>query len=467
MNINLTCVVAISNENKFREFHQKWLAELEGHKLIIVENCAGRSFEISDEDVTHLSWVDIDADLGQAYWIIPHNSPALISYGCWKAVQRGAEVIVVLDENAQPGNKPVLKRHLEVLSSHEEESAWTDVLNNIKAKGVPFHNRNRKLPIALNHGMWTENAVLDAATELSLNSDSPEISCHETVIPRGHYFSMSSVNLAFNSECAPLMYFLLMGEGFPFEGFGDIWSGVFAKKIIDHLNLGCRSGDPFVKNFREVDIWTSLRSEANTLPVNESLWEKIDSLVLTSDKPAVCYRQIAELIGGWGHPYFQKLGKAMNLWAGLFLGEDIAKVEESTEVKSPSQLLSYIKEDPVKTIRPKLPSEADGLLDFLHNKAQIQEIEEDTEEVVASKLVSPLLDETIEEEVVNVDIAEETLTTKKGLKDQTQKFRKKEGLKELKGYTQSVSKDKKAYVSQPKNLLLKKPGNEAFIPRKN
>ena len=100
--------------------------------------------------------------------------------GYIKAAKRGAEIIVVIDENAEPASQSVLSRHAEILNSHEEENAWTQILKNIKPKGVPFHNRNRKLPIALNHGMWTENAVLDAATELSLNSESPEISVNET-----------------------------------------------------------------------------------------------------------------------------------------------------------------------------------------------------------------------------------------------------------------------------------------------
>ena len=471
MNKNLTCVVAISNEKSFRKFHKAWSNELEGQKLIIIENNAGKTFQIKDEDITHLSWVDIDSDLGKNYWIIPRNSPALISYGCWKATKRGAEIIVILDENSEPGNKPVLKRHAEVLNSHEEENAWTEILKNIKPKGVPFHNRNRKLPIALNHGMWTENAVLDAATELSLNSDSPEISVNETIIPRGHYFSMSSINLAFTSDIAPLMYFLLMGDEYPFEGFGDIWCGVIAKKILDHLNLGCRSGDPFVKNFKEIDIWKSLRSEASTLPVNESLWEKIDSYVFTSDNPAVCYRQIGNMISSWGHPYFQKMGSAMSLWAGMFLGEQIPLETENSDVKSPSQLLSYIKEERPKTMRPKLPSETESLLDFLHTKSQIHrdDVEEPEEPAQTEEKQAKEATQSGEEEIIKVKIIEDEEPYSPKTKKFTTAFPKKDSRDDLKKYTQAFNKeDMKPYVANPKTLMIKKKSgdNSAFIPRK-
>ncbi|MCM8527377.1 MAG: DUF3386 family protein, partial [Lentisphaeraceae bacterium] len=376
-------------------------------------------------------------------------------------------------------------RSIRYLNKTQEEPAWTNVLKNIKPKGVPFHNTSRKIALYLNNGMWTENAVLDAATELSLNQNSPEISCNSALIPRGHYFSMSSINLAIRSEVAPLMYFLLMGEDYPFEGFGDIWAGVIAKKIMDHLNMGCRSGEPFVKNYKQMDIWKSLRAESNSLPVNESLWEKIDSAILTSKTPATCYAEIAGMIGNWGHPYFQKLSQAMKIWSGLYTGETESEPLEESDTKSPSQLLSYIKEPEPKTIRPKLPSESESLLEFLHNKSQIHESEkepvkkeeetkeaseEKAEETKSAKKKEEIsapkglhvrtakektsqrsFSETSEDEVLTVKIIEEDEDSK---------------AHDMKKYSQRLNKeDLKPYVANPRKLLIKKPSNDAFVPK--
>lgn len=425
-----TCVVSITNEDSYKHFYKKWKNELSDvATLLIVENNATHTFEPETNNVTHLSWHDIDTDLGKNYWIIPRNSSALISYGCYKAVKSGAKHVVILDEKAEPTEKGFFKQHLNFLNNEEEENSWHDILANVKPKGVPFYNRQRKLPVMLNHGMWTENAILDAAVQLSITSETGEININEGIVPRGNYFSLSNINLSFNSEAAPLMYFLLMGthNDFPFDGYGDIWCGVIAKKIMDHLNWGCRSGHPFVINKQESNVWKSLKNDSNSLPVNESFWEKIDSIILTSDTASGCYTQIADVIGNWGHPYFQKLGKAMKIWNGLFTGEvHLHEKDEEDEAKSVSQLLSYI-DNQEKVSEEKQKKETEELLQFLQRKTQDQE----NDPMEASDPDAEIIVNVIEEE------------------------------------EPSESDNSKPFVFQPKKLKIKSPAlSEGFIPRK-
>ncbi|MCM8534600.1 MAG: hypothetical protein NE334_01550 [Lentisphaeraceae bacterium] len=370
MNKLTTCVVAIKDEESFKNFSKNWEKELSQiANLVIVENNATHSFSSDQKNLTHLSWYDIDTDLGKNYWIIPRNSPALISYGCYKAIKSGAKNVIIIDENALPGEENIFQQHIDSLIQNEEEDSWHNILSNIKPKGVPFYNRTRKLPIMLNHGMWTENAVLDAAVQLSITSESEDINMNEGLVPKGSYFSLSNINMAFRADAAPLFYFLMMGtqNDFPFDGYGDIWCGVIAKKILDHLNWGCRSGHPIVINKKENNVWKSLKNDSNSLPVNESFWEKIDGIILTSDTPTGCYQQVAKTIGKWGHPYFQKLGQAMEIWIGLFTGEvPLHSKNEDDEAKSPSQLLSYINDKEPRDKR--LNTETESILNFLHNK---------------------------------------------------------------------------------------------------
>ena len=483
MTEKVTCIVAINNEKSFRGFIEAWKDELKDIKLMVIENNAGQTFECRTENTDHYSWVDIDRDLGKHYWIIPRNLSSILSYGCYKSSLE-SDIIILLDENSRPGSPGVIEQHAKILGKEHQEPAWTNVLNNIKPRGVPFHNTQRKVPLYMNHGMWTENAVLDAATELSLNQNSPEISCNSSLIPRGHYFSMSSINLAIRSEISPLMYFLLMGEDYPFEGFGDIWAGVIAKKIMDHLNMGCRSGEPFVKNYKEIDIWKSLRAESNSLPVNESLWEKIDAAILTSSTPATCYAEIAKMIGNWGHPYFQKLSSAMKIWSGLYTGETDSEPLEEGDTKSPSQLLSYIKEPEAKTIRPKLPAESETLLEFLHNKSQIHKTE--TKKDLESEEKEDVKSEAEKEKQESSNADKSKIVAPKGLhvRNPSEKLPKEETNNEdevltvkiiedddsrtndMKKYSQRLNKeDLKPYVANSRKLLIKKPSNDAFIPR--
>ena len=425
-----TCVVAITNEDSYKNFRKNWQKELSDiANLLIVENNATHTFEPEEKNITHLSWYDIDTDLGKNYWVIPRNSPALISYGCYKAVKTGAKHIIIIDEKAHPADKGFFKEHLKFLKNDEEENSWHDILSNVKPKGVPFYNRQRKVPIMLNHGMWTENAILDAAVQLSITSETGEISINEGLIPRGNYYSLSNINLAFNAEAAPLMYFLLMGthNDFPFDGYGDVWCGIISKKIMDHLNWGCRSGHPFVINKQETNVWKSLKNDSNSLPVNESFWEKIDSIILTHDNAIGCYKQIADVIGKWGHPYFQKLGKAMKIWSGLFSGEiPVHEKDEEDEAKTASQLLSYIDNQEKNSVE-KEKKETEELLEFLQRKAKNEDL--DPKE----------MSDPDAEIVVNVIEDEET----------------------------SATSNDKPFVSKPKKLKIKNPAStNGFIPRR-
>jgi len=125
------------------------------------------------------------------------------------------------------------------------------------------------------------------------------------------------MNLAFKRQMTPAMYFLLMGGNWPFDRFGDIWCGLFVKKICDHLGLVVRSGLPHVKHVRASDVWSNLKKELPGYTVNESLWEAVDSVRLTKSSVRECYTEIAEKLDLSGE-YWDKVRKAMRIWAALF-----------------------------------------------------------------------------------------------------------------------------------------------------
>ncbi|NQZ56493.1 MAG: hypothetical protein HRT88_03350 [Lentisphaeraceae bacterium] len=367
------CILAISNEESYTSFYNAWKKELSTVELIVVEDSSEISFKINDQGVHHYSLAEVEADLGVNKFIIPSGTPALNSYGAWKAYEKGAEFLVIVDEFCRPEREPFFATHVKALMRNSDQHAWFSTLNNVKAKGAPFYNTKRSMPLMLNHGMWTENAVLDAASELAIKENSDEISFNEGDIPRGHYFSMSSINLSFRREMTPLMYFLLMGEEFPFQDYGDIWCGLISKKIMDHLNWACRSGTPYVQNLREKNIWHRMRDEAVTLPLNESFWLKLDEIILCSNTVDGCYKQIIDTVETWGHPYFKTLAEAMKVWHGLFFEPKRLKEEPKSKSNEPQSILSYLakkekleygSKSEVQTSDEKLLPENDEQLDL-------------------------------------------------------------------------------------------------------
>ena len=102
---------------------------------------------------------------------------------------------------------------------------------------------------------------------------------------------MCSMNIAWRAGVHAAMYFLLMGPDYPFDRFGDIWGGVLAKRVADHLGLAVNSGSPGVLHERASNVFVNLAKESRGLGVNETFWRAVDSVVLTADScPAALLR---------------------------------------------------------------------------------------------------------------------------------------------------------------------------------
>jgi hypothetical protein len=149
----------------------------------------------------------------------------------------------------------------------------------------------------------------------------PKLSLDEApgvkTMPRGTYFPMSGMNLAFRPEIAPAMYFLLQGREWEFDRFDDIWAGVFVKKICDHLDLAVASGEPLVEHKRASNVYSNLKKEAAGIEANELVWRAVDKVKLEGSTVLECYVDLANKLPLEG-AYWDRLREAMKLWAGLF-----------------------------------------------------------------------------------------------------------------------------------------------------
>jgi hypothetical protein len=165
--------------------------------------------------------------------------------------------------------------------------------------------------------LWANVPDLDAPTQLVHPELTLQGSPGVKTIPRGTYFPMSGMNLAFRPELAPALYFLIMGRDWPYDRFDDIWAGVLVKKICDHLGFACTSGEPVVEHRRASNVFTNLRKEAAGIEANEYFWKAVDAVRLEADTVRGCYVELASKLRLEGE-YFDKLREAMVLWAGLF-----------------------------------------------------------------------------------------------------------------------------------------------------
>lgn len=313
------------------DFLSEWNSLLSQTHLLIVEDHKDR--EISPPatgflSVSHFSWKDIVADFGKDEWIFSRKNAGIRTYGFWKAYEAGADVIITLDDDCYPVDRDFVVQHLENLNTKAPEG-WFPTFPDrrfVFTRGFPYGIRNKQR-VVISHGLWTNKIDLDGITQKRYPDIlMPPYPSLVQFVPPKQYFPMCSMNLAFSRDVVPLMYFPLMGfspEGtrWGYDRFDDIWAGIFAKKICDHLGLSIINGSPFVEHRKASDADINIQKEKTGLVINESLWKSVDAVPLTKQTPAGCYKELAQKITLPKTEYFRSLRRAMEIWGNLFRPE--------------------------------------------------------------------------------------------------------------------------------------------------
>ncbi len=182
------------------------------------------------------------------------------------------------------------------------------------------------VPTAMSHGMWLNVPDYDGPTQLGIEaSPKPAASSARHVdavmtIPKGCLFPCCGMNLAFDRlAVGPCMYFGIMGAGYPWGRYEDMWAGWCTKLICDHLGLGVKTGKPYVFHSKASDPYANWTVEVNGIDWQEEIIPFFAGLQLSSESDTVvkAYRELA------GHvraqlvkldPYFHTLADGMLAW---------------------------------------------------------------------------------------------------------------------------------------------------------
>jgi hypothetical protein len=324
-NPKATIVVPTIREGSIAQFLQLWGEDFSGHRVIVVEDNPNRTFSLPDW-VEHYCWLDIEERLGADSWIIPRRTDCVRSFGYLLAHQGDSDIIVTLDDDCYPeaGYRPSYLGAIDAAMTRTwpHDRWWNTLSSQVHPRGFPYDVRGSRVPTRVHHGLWSNVPDFDARTQAELPDYRAQRATNVRRVPSGRFFPMCGMNLAFHRDVVPAMYFLLMGKRadetpWPYDRFGDIWCGIFLKKIADHMEFAMSSGAPSVHHARASNVELNLRKETPGYPINEVLWRKVDSLSLTATSVAACYSQIAEGLDMDGD-YWETLRRAMLIWADLF-----------------------------------------------------------------------------------------------------------------------------------------------------
>ena len=353
--MRMAIVIATCREDSMHRWLDAWRQELADCELYVIEDSPKPKMHLDfagwTAGVQRWSWAGIDDKLGKHAWIIPRRTSAIKSFGFLRALKDGHNAIWTLDDDCFPESqreyptRGLMELSLRDSAAPEDRSWWNTIgPTGLYPRGYPYGIRQKTEPVMIHHGLWSGIPDLDGITALEHAEFRTKPAMDAEVVPRGAFFAMCGMNLAFRTEMTPAMYFGLQGRErdkvydqyayalngdpatnpLPFDRFDDIWAGIFAKKVCDHLGYAVTSGNPSIRHTKESDPIQRVLKEGPGIAANEVLWQLVrdHNLGAGLTTPAHCYDDLATLVdchaGELPFPdYWHKLAKAMHIWTEL------------------------------------------------------------------------------------------------------------------------------------------------------
>lgn len=124
----------------------------------------------------------------------------------------------------------------------------------------------------VSHGVWENIPDLDAPTQLVVG-DRPEVEFYRGPVPKGVYFPVCGMNIAFRREALPLALWCPAKWLKAAERFDDIWMGVYLLRDLWSRGWALATGYASCIHTRLSNTYKNLEQEAVGIGVNELLWK--------------------------------------------------------------------------------------------------------------------------------------------------------------------------------------------------
>ncbi|KAJ4721482.1 Alpha-1,4-glucan-protein synthase [UDP-forming] [Melia azedarach] len=194
-------------------------------------------------------------------------------------------------------------------------------------RGYPFSLRSG-VNCALSCGLWLNLADYDAPTQ-ALKPEHRNSHYVDAVmtVPTRALLPVSGINIAFNREVVgPALFpgLRLAREGkLRWETIEDIWCGMCAKVVCDHLGLGVKSGLPYVWRKEKGNPIESLKKEWEGVKLMEEIVPFFQSVRLprTAATTEDCLLEISKALKEQlknSDPLFARAAEAMQEWVKIW-----------------------------------------------------------------------------------------------------------------------------------------------------
>jgi len=284
--------------------------------------------------------------------IIPYNSDNRRNIGYLIAAERGAEMIVSIDDDNYVREEDYLAGHqivgtTQTLKTAKSSNNWFNVCSMLKTepnrtiypRGFPYSKRWKDDcqftastgRVVINAGLWLGDPDVDAITNLSEPIKTVAMDSEQVMLAPGTFAPINTQNTAFHRDVLPCYYYIRMGtqiDGYTLDRYGDIWCGLFAKKVIDRIGDRVAFGHPLTDHRRNVhDLFKDLQNELWGMILTDKLVRVIESVHLKETTYSRAYIELAEhlrIIISRSHEfnediktYFFQIIDAMKVWVNV------------------------------------------------------------------------------------------------------------------------------------------------------
>lgn len=249
-----------SRKEIFKKFLNAWQPLFDKHKVELVT--------VRDGEKPTANGLSIKEIMGTYSDVIFNKSDVVRNLGfAYAKKYYDPDIYITLDDDVLPNNNDPIQEHLDALNQKVSIN-WLNTAD-YPMRGLPYNTRT-EAEVVLSHGVWENVPDLDAPNQLVNPNVKPTF--YKGVIPKGTYFPMCIMNVAFKKEILPFMYQVPMNTN-GMDRFGDIWAGILAKRDIDNINKAVVTGYSTIWHDRASNVFKNLQKEAKGIELNETFWQ--------------------------------------------------------------------------------------------------------------------------------------------------------------------------------------------------
>lgn len=253
----------------FDLFLEKWGPLFEKHEVAFVKVLDGENPTVQLGQGPILSTKDV---MGKYDSCLSNFNAGIRNLGFAAVAKYGPDIeyIITLDDDVLPIGDPI-QDHIDALDSRVPVS-WISTASE-PMRGFPYAVRE-EAEVVVSHGVWEGVADWDAPTQLVKGSYRP-VEFYKGPIPKGIYYPMCSMNLAFKRKMLPFIYHAPWALGI--HRFDDIFAGIESKREIDKRGWAAVTGYARGHHERASNTFKNLENEAPGLTLNETFWQGDES----------------------------------------------------------------------------------------------------------------------------------------------------------------------------------------------